>query len=185
MRDALGHVQSILVLGGTSEIAVATTLALAPGRVGTCGAHRTRDPCGATATVDRLHNAGIADVPVVAFDAHDTASHAKIIDGIFTEYGDFDLVLLAFGVLGDQHDFDHDPAAAADAAIVNYVGAVSSGLAVAEQFRRQGHGTLVVLSSVAAERARKIELRLRLVEGRARCLRAGPRRRARSGAAPG
>jgi decaprenylphospho-beta-D-erythro-pentofuranosid-2-ulose 2-reductase len=31
---------------------------------------------------------------------------------------------------------------------------VSSGLAVARQFRRQGHGTLVVLSSVAAERSR-------------------------------
>ena len=92
---------------------------------------------------------------VVAFDARDTASHAKVVEGVFSEHGDFDLVLLAFGVLGDQHEFDHDPEAAADAATVNYVGAVSSGLAVAEQFRRQGHGTLVVLSSVAAERARK------------------------------
>ena len=38
---------------------------------------------------------------------------------------------------------------------VNYTGAVSSGLAVAAQFRRQGHGRLVVLSSVAGERVRK------------------------------
>jgi decaprenylphospho-beta-D-erythro-pentofuranosid-2-ulose 2-reductase len=154
MRDALGHVQSILVLGGTSEIAVATTLALAPGRVGRV-VLTEREPSRADATVERLQDAGIADVRVVAFDARDTASHAKIIEDAFTENGDFDLVLLAFGVLGDQYEFDHDPEAAADAALVNYVGAVSSGLAVAEQFRRQGHGTLVVLSSVAAERARK------------------------------
>ena len=37
---------------------------------------------------------------------------------------------------------------------MNYVGAVSSGLAVAAQLRRQGHGTLVVLSSVAGVRTR-------------------------------
>jgi decaprenylphospho-beta-D-erythro-pentofuranosid-2-ulose 2-reductase len=154
MRDALGHVQSILVLGGTSEIGLATTLALAPGRARKV-VLTARDPAGTTAAVDRLHNAGVDDVSVVPFDAIDTASHAKIIESIFTQHGDIDLVLLAFGVLGDQHEFDHDPEAAAQAAIVNYAGAVSSGLAVAEQFRRQGHGTLVVLSSVAAERPRK------------------------------
>jgi decaprenylphospho-beta-D-erythro-pentofuranosid-2-ulose 2-reductase len=38
---------------------------------------------------------------------------------------------------------------------VNYTGAVSAGLAIAEQFRRQGHGRLIVLSSVAGERVRK------------------------------
>jgi decaprenylphospho-beta-D-erythro-pentofuranosid-2-ulose 2-reductase len=38
--------------------------------------------------------------------------------------------------------------------VTNYVGAVSSGLAVADHLRRQGHGTLVVLSSVAGERVR-------------------------------
>ncbi len=35
------------------------------------------------------------------------------------------------------------------------MGAVSAGLIVADRFRRQGHGTLVVLSSVAGERARR------------------------------
>lgn len=154
MRDALGHVQSILVLGGTSEIGLAATLALAPGRPTTV-VLAVRDPVAADTSVRRLEQAGVRDVRVVAFDARDTASHQKVIDAAFREHGDIDLVLLAFGVLGDQHEFDQDPAAAADAAVVNYAGAVSSGLAVAEQFRRQGHGTLVVLSSVAAERARK------------------------------
>jgi decaprenylphospho-beta-D-erythro-pentofuranosid-2-ulose 2-reductase len=61
---------------------------------------------------------------------------------------------MAFGVLGEQSDFDADPAAAAAAVTVNYTGGVSSGLAVAAQLRRQGHGHLVVLSSVAGERVR-------------------------------
>ena len=38
---------------------------------------------------------------------------------------------------------------------VNFTGAVSASLAVAAQLRRQGHGRLVVLSSVAGERVRK------------------------------
>lgn len=154
MRDALGHVQSILVLGGTSEIATATTLALAPGRA-TKVVLAVRDPASAEASVRRLEQAGVGEVHVVAFDARETSTHAALVDDVFREHGDLDLVLLAFGVLGDQHEFDRDPAAGADAAIVNYAGAVSSGLAVSEQFRRQGHGTLVVLSSVAAERPRR------------------------------
>src|ERR671910_357590 len=44
---------------------------------------------------------------------------------------------------------------AAELVSVNYTGAVSIALAVAAQFRRQGHGRLVVLSSVAGERVRK------------------------------
>jgi len=153
MRDALGRVQSILVLGGTSEIARATTLALAPGRARKV-VLAARDTGAAEPAASGLRDAGVPEVAVVPFDAVDTASHAKVIESVFHEHGDIDLVLLAFGVLGDQHDFDEDPESAADAVRANFVGAVSAGLAVAAQFRRQGHGTLVVLSSVAAERAR-------------------------------
>ena len=42
-----------------------------------------------------------------------------------------------------------------EAVHVNFTGAVSSSLAVASQFRRQGHGRLVIMSSVAGERVRK------------------------------
>ena len=77
-----------------------------------------------------------------------------MVDDCFDRFGDIDMVISAFGVLGDQRSFDVDPVLAAEAAEVNYVGAVSSGLAVAARLRRQGHGTLLVLSSVAGVRAR-------------------------------
>lgn len=154
MNDAVGSPQTALVLGGTSEIALATLDRLAARRcrrvVLAC-----RDTAAGEVAAARVRAAGAAQVEVVAFDARDPASHTAVVRQAAELVGDLDLTLVAFGVLGSQETFDHDPVAAADAVSVNYVGAVSAGLAVAEQIRSQGHGTLVVLSTVAAERARR------------------------------
>jgi decaprenylphospho-beta-D-erythro-pentofuranosid-2-ulose 2-reductase len=154
MRDALGAVQSVLVLGGTSEIALATVRKLVASRCRTV-VLAVRDPEAAADAVADLRQRGATTVETVPFDALDTASHTKVIGEVFDRHGDIDLVLLAFGVLGDQADFDADPEAAVQAVKATYVGGVSAGLATATAIRRQGHGTLVVLSSVAGIRARK------------------------------
>ena len=153
MRDALGAVQSALVLGGGSEIALATVRELAQDRLRTV-VLAGRDVAKLGPVADELRAAGVATVDVVAFDAADTAGHERVVDEVFAAHPDLDLVLLAFGVLGDQDVFDADPAAAAEAAVTNYAGAVSSGLAVAKHLKAQGHGTLAVITSVAGERAR-------------------------------
>ena len=152
MEDALGAVQSVLVLGGSSEIAAAIVRRLVAGRARTV-VLAARAPESCTPLADELRRSG-AEVDVVAFDATDTASHTAALDDVAARHGDLDLVLLAFGALGDQDALAADPAAAADLVAVNLGGAVSSGLAAAAVLRRQGHGTLVVLSSVAGERAR-------------------------------
>ena len=74
------------------------------------------------------------------FDAAATGTHPAFVDGLVERIGDLDLVILAFGVLGDQQEFDADPSAAVEAVHVNYTGGVSISLAVAERFRAQGHG---------------------------------------------
>jgi decaprenylphospho-beta-D-erythro-pentofuranosid-2-ulose 2-reductase len=153
MRDALGAVQSVLVLGGGSDIATATCELLVRDRCRTV-VLAGRSPERMAPTAERLRAAGATTVDVVGFDAAAPDTHAAVIDRIFADHPDLDVVLLAFGVLGDQAEFDRDPAAAAAAATTNYVGAVSSGLAVAGHLRRQAHGTLVVFSSVAGERVR-------------------------------
>ncbi len=153
MRDALGAVQSVLVLGGGSEIAVATVKELASERCRTV-VLAGRDPARLGSVADELRAAGVTTVDIVVFDAADTASHEAIIDAVWADHPDLDVVISAFGVLGDQEAFDVDPQAAADAAVTNYAGAVSSSLAVATHLRAQGHGTLVVITSVAGERAR-------------------------------
>jgi decaprenylphospho-beta-D-erythro-pentofuranosid-2-ulose 2-reductase len=152
MEDALGSPRSVLVLGGTSEIGLAVVRRLVRARTRRV-VLAVRDPESAKGPADEIEERGAA-VQVVAFDARATREHRAAIDAAF-DAGDIDLVLLAFGVLGDQADFDAEPELAVEAAEVNYVGAVSAGLIVADRFRRQGHGTLVVLSSVAGERARR------------------------------
>jgi decaprenylphospho-beta-D-erythro-pentofuranosid-2-ulose 2-reductase len=152
VKDALGAVQTALVLGGTSEIALATVRRLARDRL-TKVVLAVRDVAAAEPVADGLRGDGL-EVHVVAFDARDHAAHAAVIDAATDCVGDLDLVLLAFGVLGDQEELAADPVAAADAVTVNLGGAVSSGLAAANRLQVQGHGTLTVLSSVAGERVR-------------------------------
>jgi decaprenylphospho-beta-D-erythro-pentofuranosid-2-ulose 2-reductase len=69
--------------------------------------------------------------------------------------GDVDVVVLAFGLLGDQVRDESGGVGAVRLARTNYVGTVSAGLAASRLLRSQGHGTLVVLSSVAGVRVRR------------------------------
>ncbi|BFO14701.1 hypothetical protein SHKM778_10890 [Streptomyces sp. KM77-8] len=108
---------------------------------------------GLDAAAGRLRDLG-AVVRTVAFDALDPDAHEDALGKVFAE-GDVDMVLLAFGTLGDQAHDERDPAAAVRVAQTNYTGAVSAGLVCASALQTQGHGSLVVLSSVAGERARR------------------------------
>lgn len=155
MRDALGAVQSVLVLGGNSEIAISITERLVDRRCRTV-VLAVRDPLSpiTTTTAETLRGRGATTVEAIAFDALASESHSDVIAQVFDRFGDFDLVISAFGVLGDQETFNNDPAAAAIAASTNFVGAVSSSLAVASRLRAQGHGVLMVITSVAGVRAR-------------------------------
>ena len=114
-----------------------------------------RDPASLEPAAAELRAAGATTVETVAFDARDTASHDAFVDDVFERFGDIDVALLAFGVLGDQEEAEHDGRAAVDIVEVNYVGSVSVAVPIAQRMRTQGHGTIVALSSVAGERARR------------------------------
>lgn len=152
MRDALGRVQTLAVFGGNSDIARATIDALA-----TEGLRRVvlavRDPEHAPGVAE-LRDRGL-ETDVTAFDADAPETHAAAVDAAFTALGDVDVAMVAFGVLGDQERAKRDPAAAVALATTNFTGAVSVLTILGERLRAQGHGAIVLLSSVAAERARK------------------------------
>ncbi|HEY3753828.1 MAG TPA: decaprenylphospho-beta-D-erythro-pentofuranosid-2-ulose 2-reductase [Pseudonocardiaceae bacterium] len=152
MIDAVGNPQSLLVLGGTSEIglAVAETFARSrPLRVILAGRPGTRLDDAA----QRLRGTG-STVSVLPFDARRPETHAEVVEKAFAD-GDVDVTLVAFGILGDQEAAWTDIEAAREMAEVNYVGAVTVGVALADRLRRQGHGSLVAMSSAAAERPRR------------------------------
>lgn len=147
MKNALHQPQTILVLGGASDIARAIVERLASPALRTV-VLATRD----ARRPELPHVPADVRVEVVEFDATRHGEHRAMIDRIVARHGDLDVVVQAFGQLGV--DAADDPEAAAALVDANMSGAVSSGLAVAERLRNQGHGTLVVLSSVAGVRTR-------------------------------
>ncbi|MDH6624974.1 decaprenylphospho-beta-D-erythro-pentofuranosid-2-ulose 2-reductase [Streptomyces sp. LBL] len=152
MKDAFGIPQSLLVLGGTSEIALATARRLIARRTRTVWL-AGRPTAALETAASELRTLG-ADVHTVTFDALDPDAHEAVLGKVFAE-GDIDVVLLAFGILGDQSRDERQPVSAVRVAQTNYTGAVSAGLVSARALQAQGHGSLVVLSSVAGERARR------------------------------
>jgi decaprenylphospho-beta-D-erythro-pentofuranosid-2-ulose 2-reductase len=154
MKDAFGSVQSVLVLGGASEIAVATARRLAQRRARTV-VLAGRDTQRMQQAAQDLRDAGAERVEVVQFDALRTDEHQRFVDEMWSRHGEFDLVLLAFGVLGEQERDERDAQAALQVLDVNFRGAVSVGIPLAQRMKAQGHGCIAVLSSVAGERARR------------------------------
>jgi decaprenylphospho-beta-D-erythro-pentofuranosid-2-ulose 2-reductase len=154
VQNALGAVQSLLVLGGSSDIGAAIAERLVPGGCRTVVlAGRRQDAMEPVA--GRLRGVG-ARVAITGWDAVDVGGHADAMKAAWdAAAADIDCVVLAAGVLGEQTRLEDDPAAAADLAQANYAGPVSTLLHVARRLQEQGHGTIVVLSSVAAERARR------------------------------
>ncbi|MFI5958018.1 decaprenylphospho-beta-D-erythro-pentofuranosid-2-ulose 2-reductase [Cryptosporangium sp. NPDC051539] len=151
MINALGSPQSLLLLGGTSEIGLTLARRLIRDRcrrVVLAGRPSSR----LEEAADQLRAAG-ATVEVLPFDAADSASHPALVEKAFVD--DIDLAVFAFGVLGDQAAAERDASTAVEIATTNYVGALSTLVPVSQAMQRQGHGTIVVLSSVAGERPRK------------------------------
>jgi len=150
--DAVGNPQSLLLLGGTSDIALAIAekyLAARPLRIVLAARKSER----LDAAVQRLKNAG-GEVSTVDFDAKDTISHPEVLDKAFAN-GDIDVAVVAFGLLGDPEELWQDHGKAVELAAVNYTAAVSVGVALSEKLKKQGHGSIIALSSVAGERVRR------------------------------
>lgn len=150
MQNALHEPQTILLLGGTSEIgrAIADELITPATRTLVLACRRPDDAQPGHFARDGL------DIVVEYFDAAETANHDAFVRMLVAEHGDIDVAIVAFGQLRSQEEFDADPQRAAEVVHVNYTSAVAVSLAVAAQMRRQGHGHIAVLSSVAGERGR-------------------------------
>lgn len=152
MIDAVGTPQSVLLLGGTSDIGLAIVRELTarrPARVVLAARPSTRRDAAVAELTATGH-----DVTALDFDAEDTAAHPAVVDAAFAG-GDVDVAVVAFGVLGDQEEAWRDHAAAVRLMTVNTTAAVSVGVLLARRLEAQGHGVVVALSSVAGERPRR------------------------------
>jgi len=152
--DARSAGRRVVVLGGSSEIALAIVRELqsrAPREVALVG----RDSGALARAADDLTAAGASRVLSFDLDALDLDRHEQVIRGAIDELGGADIVILAVGVLGERGGLPADVSAALEVLQINLVGAGSLLIHSAQRLREQGSGTLVVLSSVAAERPRR------------------------------
>jgi NAD(P)-dependent dehydrogenase (short-subunit alcohol dehydrogenase family) len=143
---------TVLVLGGRSEIGVAVAARLAPGATVVLAARRS-DDLGAEEKAVR--EAGAAVVDRVEFDADDLAAQRPVLDDVVRRHGPLGVVVVAFGILGDQGRAERDPAHAVEIVHTDYVAHVTVLTHLAAILRAQGSGTLLVFSSVAGARVRR------------------------------
>ena len=151
MINAVGAPQSLLLLGGTSEIALAIAGKYARSGLRVVLAARPSDRRSAAAT--ELTSLG-CEVTEVDLDARDHESHVATVDQAFGG-GDIDIAVIAFGLLGDPEQAWHDPELALELAEVNYTAPVHLGVLLGQRMQAQAHGWIVALSSVAGERVRR------------------------------
>lgn len=156
VQDAFGNPQSLLVLGGASDIALATVRALvARGtqRVILAG----RDPEALATAAAQVATAGPAAVDALYFDALAHGGHKALIDEVFDRDYDIDAALIAVGTHLDQEKCERDGLLASEVISTNFTAAVSVSVSLVQRFRAQGHGVIIVMSSSASQWVRASE----------------------------
>ena len=154
MIDATGNPQTVLLLGGTSEIGLAIVKEyLAKQSLRVILGVQPGDGLEAD-TVTLLKASGASEVSTLEFDATAFETHPKVIEDAWT-IADVDVAIVAFGMLGDAEELWQDQAKAVLAANINYTGAVSVGVLIGQQMKAQGYGQIIVMSSVAGELVRR------------------------------
>ena len=155
MNDAFGHPQSIVVLGGTSDIARRSLQRVVPPSCRSV-VLAGRDTEGLSVAAAEVRSTGATTVSTVEFDAAEPLSAVTTVERSFAAAGgEVDLVVIAVGRLGDQSKEERDPLATSRMITVNFTWPATALSAVADRMRLQGHGRIIILSSVAGARIRR------------------------------
>ncbi len=154
MNDAFGHPQSVVVLGGTSDIARELVALLMEDR-GRSLVLAGRDRVALKRVAKDFHHR-VARVGTVTFDASTLDDVEKTVMRCFEAADEaVDVVIMAVGELGRQEVDEFDPERIARMMTVNLTWPAAALSVVAAQLRQQGHGRIIVLSSVAGIRVRR------------------------------
>ncbi|MHB1934666.1 MAG: SDR family oxidoreductase [Leptospirillum sp.] len=143
----------ILIVGATSAIAQATARLFAKNgdRLFLTG----RDPEKLEVLSADLAIRGAAQVDAVAHDVNDFDAHQAIIFEATSKLGGLDTVLIAHGTLPDQKLCQESADLTLREISTNALSVISFLTILANQFEKQGYGSIAVLSSVAGDRGRQ------------------------------
>jgi decaprenylphospho-beta-D-erythro-pentofuranosid-2-ulose 2-reductase len=155
MNDAFNHPQSVLVLGGSSEIAGALVDRLVANGCRTV-ILAGRDSAALENAAQRARDNGARTVGTVVFNALDVVHTESAIGACFDAVGEsVDLVLVTLGLLGHAATDVGEAARIVENITVNFVWPAAALGSVAQRLRDQGYGRIVVFSSVAGIRIRE------------------------------
>ena len=153
MSDGTTRCTTALVLGGGSDIGLAIVRRLAEqGLERVVLAGRDRDAIRMAVEAAPIP---VDVVDVVAWDALAVDTHEALITRAVDLVGELDVVICAVGMLGHHAGLAMSPTDADLLIRTNFTGPASALSAVGQALERQGHGTIIVLSSIAAARARR------------------------------
>ncbi|NNN19091.1 MAG: SDR family NAD(P)-dependent oxidoreductase [Acidimicrobiaceae bacterium] len=154
MNDPFKKPQNVVVLGGNSDIAFAILKELAK--------HRLEKVVLAGPNQTTLHERasmvsglGKIEVLVASFDATDLTQVAAQTDLSMSLVPNVDLLIMAAGILGDQSSDESEPMAVSRVLTTNFTGPAVALTAVVEKMKKQGTGSIIVLSSVAGAKVRR------------------------------
>jgi decaprenylphospho-beta-D-erythro-pentofuranosid-2-ulose 2-reductase len=154
VNDAFGNVQSVVVFGGTSDISRELVALLVADR-GRSVVLAGRDCVTLARRAEDLRRS-VPRVHTVTFDASSLDNVERTVMTCFDAAAEpVDLVVVAVGELGYQAADEIDPERVARMVSVNFSWPAAALSSVAARLRQQGHGRIIVLSSVAGFRVRR------------------------------
>ncbi len=157
MESGTFRPHNVVVLGGSSDIARALTKKLCA-----AGTHTVVLAGRSQALLDEAareaHDYGATKTSTLLFDAENPLDADRAVADAFALVGEpIDLVVIAVGLLGKQFDDEDDPVAAARMMTVNITWPVAALTSIRRRLVAQGSGRILVMSSVAAIRVRRVQ----------------------------
>ena len=104
---------------------------------------------------DDLKVRGAGDVTTAAVDVSLSSEHQALLQSVVDKMGKIDIVLIAYGSLGDQPGCESDVAETLKEFNTNCVSVISLLTLLANIMEQQQSGCLAVISSVAGDRGRQ------------------------------
>lgn len=145
--------RNILILGATSAIAQATARILAErgDRLFLVGRNAEK----LKQVAEDLGARGAAEVITGVLDFANLEEHQQILSEVYDQFSPLDVVLIAYGSLGDQKACERNFSLAEYEFNTNFLSVCALLNELARHFEQQKKGVLAVISSVAGDRGRQ------------------------------
>ncbi|MCF6345068.1 MAG: SDR family oxidoreductase [Thiomicrorhabdus sp.] len=145
--------KNILIIGATSAIAQATLRLYAQAQDNLYLLGRNQEQLNTIAADATVRGAN--QVHIAVLDVNQFETHQAKLNQVFETFQTLDIVLIAHGTLPDQTACEKDVHQTMTELSTNGISTVSLLTLLANQFEKQQHGSIAVITSVAGDRGRQ------------------------------